>query len=724
MSLPLFKIYNNTYSLKKLIFSIWAIIFLTILLGGCENVNGRVPESPKLRPKIVEERGTTEMVEVRSERQKAINGAVDNLRNKASYKSKGDYDNPFGLLTSFYPPKRDLEKLAKMRRSMRFDGRSNEKTPYETALDLGIGWERPTNPVIGWQFVQKELNTIRDFTSLTSSKLDWTIPDNFLSRVPRPLNIVVTLNVGRKVMESGKWQFSDSTGKLKELYVRFIKETVERYDGDGINDMSGLKNPVKYWQVENEPTFNPGGMKMKRSASRSSKRAETKNSKSQERYVPGIADFEQYRPLTHEERPFMGGGFAEERFISDGPPYRDMPMGPPGVVGEPPFDERFYQSPEGSGPRDFPPRDFAPPEFPPGNMDRQGFHGQGDGDYIGPEEQDQLAQRDPYFRDHYGYNREQVRRSNIPRRQGFSSGDTSIYDWQNYALLQKLTYNAIKSADPDATVISAGIYGAMVNETSKQMRAFNKFWLPFLQTLSGRYLDVFDFHWFGKWWKSKELYDKIRHALDSNGYRDVDVWMTENGSSSKKSERIQAIDLVKRMVYPLTYGVKKVFWAWGLVEGFPPFKCKTIFDYTGLIYDGYCAGDPGYGVKKLSYYTYKRLIEKLSGVDWSRTGVLSEGKKGVFVYKLEKENTFLYLIWWDSEVSGSQTPPDITLPLHVDGIYVIQEALPNYDKGKDVRNYEDNIFKSKTVQSKDKTIKLQLGEVPIYVEYNLGGGGL
>lgn len=31
------------------------------------------------------------------------------------------------------------------------------------------------------------------------------------------------------------------------------------------------------------------------------------------------------------------------------------------------------------------------------------------------------------------------------------------------------------------------------------------------------------------------------------------------------------------------------------------------FDFTGLIYDGWGAGDPGLGVRKLSYYTYRKM---------------------------------------------------------------------------------------------------------------------
>lgn len=36
-------------------------------------------------------------------------------------------------------------------------------------------------------------------------------------------------------------------------YREFLKKFVERYDGDGIDDMPGLRYPVKYWEIVNEP---------------------------------------------------------------------------------------------------------------------------------------------------------------------------------------------------------------------------------------------------------------------------------------------------------------------------------------------------------------------------------------------------------------------------------------------------------------------------------------
>ena len=40
-----------------------------------------------------------------------------------------------------------------------------------------------------------------------------------------------------------------------ELYKNFVTKLVERYDGDGVDDMPGLIIPIKHWEVLNEPEF-------------------------------------------------------------------------------------------------------------------------------------------------------------------------------------------------------------------------------------------------------------------------------------------------------------------------------------------------------------------------------------------------------------------------------------------------------------------------------------
>jgi|Deesub1362A_J573_1020465.scaffolds.fasta_scaffold02873_6 parallel beta-helix repeat protein len=49
-----------------------------------------------------------------------------------------------------------------------------------------------------------------------------------------------------------------------EDYKEFLKKFMERYDGDGVDDMPGLVYPVKYWEIMNEPGMqgkDPSGLK-------------------------------------------------------------------------------------------------------------------------------------------------------------------------------------------------------------------------------------------------------------------------------------------------------------------------------------------------------------------------------------------------------------------------------------------------------------------------------
>ncbi len=40
-----------------------------------------------------------------------------------------------------------------------------------------------------------------------------------------------------------------------EDYKTFLLNLVDRYDGDGNNDMPGLNKPIIHWEIMNEPEF-------------------------------------------------------------------------------------------------------------------------------------------------------------------------------------------------------------------------------------------------------------------------------------------------------------------------------------------------------------------------------------------------------------------------------------------------------------------------------------
>ncbi|MBI5367041.1 MAG: hypothetical protein HZA54_08385 [Planctomycetes bacterium] len=40
---------------------------------------------------------------------------------------------------------------------------------------------------------------------------------------------------------------------FEKAHLTFVRAAVERYGGDGVDDMPGLRVPIRPWQVENEP---------------------------------------------------------------------------------------------------------------------------------------------------------------------------------------------------------------------------------------------------------------------------------------------------------------------------------------------------------------------------------------------------------------------------------------------------------------------------------------
>ena len=204
------------------------------------------------------------------------------------------------------------------------------------------------------------------------------------------------------------WDFADE--EMERYYIKFVQETVERYDGNGIKDMPGLKNPIKYWQVSNEPAL---------------------------------------RPLVER--------------------WEDVET----------VQENLKK-----------------------NLDPQGF-----------------------------------------------------------SRLVELTYKAIKEKNPEAKIALAGMAGGygFVSKDPLTFREVHEFYLPILKNLSGKYIDIFDIHYYGVEWKGmKDAYDFFRRALDKNGYQNTEIWFTETGvPSSPVGERFQAINLIKRYIYPLSLELKK-----------------------------------------------------------------------------------------------------------------------------------------------------------------------
>lgn len=231
----------------------------------------------------------------------------------------------------------------------------------------------------------------------------------------------------------------------------------------------------------------------------------------------------------------------------------------------------------------------------------------------------------------------------------------------DFAELQRLTYQAVKAADPDAQVLIGGVPGMPTG----YIQSFNEKFLPILEALAGNYVDIFDFHWYGNAFghyvftdpdTGDDVLSCIQNSLAANGFsHNTPIWITEMGSYSGapdepgftfQSEDQQAADYFKRYIYSLNRGVKKVFSAFGLDEGFT--RTNGYFDYTGLIYDGWGDHDSGIGVKKKGYYTYWRMTRILNGCDWDSMTPVSTGSDYVSCYHIQKDGQGIWIAWYDT----------------------------------------------------------------------------
>ena len=239
----------------------------------------------------------------------------------------------------------------------------------------------------------------------------------------------------------------------------------------------------------------------------------------------------------------------------------------------------------------------------------------------------------------------------------------------NYHRLLEITYRAIKEADPQAQVVTcSGMCGPGLGDDIKDF--CQPCYEDYIRPLSGPCFDVFDLHWYpnarADYKRFKAVYDYWRGVLDAKGFQQVPIWSTGIGTYSGTpkvkifahpgepvyhSEEFQAADLLKQYVYYLALGVKKIFLAMGMKEagGKDSDLPGNYFETTGLVFDGLNDHDRGAGVKKVGYYTYQMMTEKLEGSAWDRIERVPVGQPNVLVFKFRNLGTgrSVMVAWWD-----------------------------------------------------------------------------
>lgn len=300
----------------------------------------------------------------------------------------------------------------------------------------------------------------------------------------------------------------------------------------------------------------------------------------------------------------------------------------------------------------------------------------------------------------------------------------------DFAELQRITYLAIKEACEECQVLIGGVSGSPTN----YIKGFEDNFATILEDLNGKYADIFDFHWYGSAKgdyrfidasSGRNVFDYLRDTLVDNDFTtDFPIWITEMGSYSGgpdlstleyQTERQQAYDYFKRFIYSLSKGVKKVFPAFGIMEGFK--NDDGYFDHTGLIYDGQNSDDLGLGVKKLGYYTFKKMTEMLEGSDWSTITVLRDGTDTdhVYLFRIQKNEAPIYIAWWDYFDESNYSDGD-TVELTINGLIgeevIITGVVPTVETGQSVSSYID-AFETVTYPVLGGQVTFSLQEIPV-----------
>lgn len=289
---------------------------------------------------------------------------------------------------------------------------------------------------------------------------------------------------------------------------------------------------------------------------------------------------------------------------------------------------------------------------------------------------------------------------------------------ENYAKLLKESYAVIKKANPNATVLMAGM-----SHPQDWQRSYNFYFSIFkeldrLKDKPGdKYFDIINFHLYNFGNDFLTIMNghlkRIKEELAQYGYSEsTPFWLTETADYSDKptgmglkirrrpfkSESEQAESLFKIYLYSLAHGVKKIFWV-TLTEWHSFAGAKNgLWDNVGLINNPKNDGRPH---KKLAYYTYKKMAGVLEGSDWNDIQVVREQER-VAIYRFNKNGKQIWAAWNDNPEEKKITLQNIDS----DQVRVV-DVIPQREDGGG--------FREETVRVQKGTASFMLGAIPVLI---------
>jgi hypothetical protein len=160
-----------------------------------------------------------------------------------------------------FAPEPEIINPQKVELDQRFGFLSSERgEDFFWIVNTGAGWVRPHPGPFIWGKMQKGPN----------EEIDFRKTDHLVKEAQKyGINLLITLwpyaewdqkdHPPEKNCQIKGDEFSPEFGNFRcnpyhwSLYEQWVAKVVERYDGDGKEDMPDLKKPIKFWEVFNEP---------------------------------------------------------------------------------------------------------------------------------------------------------------------------------------------------------------------------------------------------------------------------------------------------------------------------------------------------------------------------------------------------------------------------------------------------------------------------------------
>lgn len=132
------------------------------------------------------------------------------------------------------------------------------------ARETGAGWVRPHPGPFVWREMQSSATDTIDFSqtdSMVRAAAQYDI--NILPTIWHFAEWDQKANPDASDCIVSGHEFRSEFGKYRcnpydwDAYSEWVSAIVERYDGDGVDDMPDLQNPITHWEVMNEPDIRP-----------------------------------------------------------------------------------------------------------------------------------------------------------------------------------------------------------------------------------------------------------------------------------------------------------------------------------------------------------------------------------------------------------------------------------------------------------------------------------